>query len=101
MSIRLRRCMHDTDTFSQLLAVSLFTLITLSITFLFHVCSRLSPRINLFINIPLLILWVVGMGLLGWNMAGTLLHACSITNWGNDTGIMICNIYKALFAFVV
>jgi hypothetical protein len=41
------------------------------------------------------------MGLLGWNMTGTLLHACSITNWGNDTGMMICNIYKTLFAFVV
>jgi hypothetical protein len=41
------------------------------------------------------------MGLLGWNMTGTLFHACSITNWGNDTGIMICNIYKTLFAFVV
>jgi hypothetical protein len=64
-------------------------------------CSSLSPRINLFINIPLFILWVVGIGLLGWNMTGTLLHACSITNWGNDTGMRICNIYKTLFAFVV
>lgn len=41
------------------------------------------------------------MGLLGWNMSGTLFHSCSISNWGNDTGIMICNIYKTLFAFVV
>jgi hypothetical protein len=41
------------------------------------------------------------MGLLGWNVTGTLSHSCSISNWGNDTGIMICNIYKTLFAFVV
>lgn len=41
------------------------------------------------------------MGLLGWNMTGTLFHSCSISNWGNDTGIMICNVYKTLFAFVV
>jgi hypothetical protein len=41
------------------------------------------------------------MGLLGWNMTGTLFHACNISNWGNDTGTMICNIYKTLFAFVV
>ena len=85
----------------QLLAVSLLTLITLAITFLFHICSTLSPRVNLFINIPLVILWIIGMGLLGWNMTGTLFHSCSISNWGNDTGIKICNIYKTVFAFTV
>jgi hypothetical protein len=41
------------------------------------------------------------MGLLGYNMTGTLFHSCSISNWGNDTGIKICNIYKTLFAFTV
>ena len=34
-------------------------------------------------------------------MTGTLFHSCSISNWGNDTGIRICNIYKTLFAFTV
>jgi len=66
-----------------------------------HCCHNLSPRLNLFINIPLLVLWLLGVGLLGWNMYGTLGHTCDTINWGNKTGVMICETYKALFSFAV
>lgn len=34
-------------------------------------------------------------------MTGALGHTCSAANWGNNDGIMICQTYKALFAFTV
>ena len=34
-------------------------------------------------------------------MSGTLAHTCNTANWGNDTGIMICQTYKALFSFAI
>lgn len=56
---------------------------------------------NLIANFILLILWIVGLGLLGWNMAGTLGHVCNAVNWGSSAGIMVCRIYKALFVFTL
>ena len=41
------------------------------------------------------------MSLLGVSMSGTLKHTCSIENWGNETGILVCRIYKVLFTFTV
>lgn len=84
----------------MLLAVILLML-SLLIGTLLYFCIHLSPLINMIFNIPILLLWTVGMGLMIWNMYGTLGHSCSINNWGNDDGVMICNQYKAMFAFVV
>lgn len=88
-------------TFLIVLAASILTLICLILTLSIHLCTRLSPLFNLILNVPLLILWTVGLALLGWNIYGTLAHSCTKVNWGNDDGIMICQEYKALFAFVV
>lgn len=88
-------------TFLIVLAASLFTLCALTLTFLIHVCGTLSPMFNLVINAPLTILWTIGIGLLGWNIYGTLGHVCDTTSWGSSRGIMICQVYKALFAFTV
>lgn len=55
----------------------------------------------MFINIPLFLLWLIGLGLLTWGIYGTLSHSCTKVNWGNDDGIMVCQQYKALFSFVV
>ena len=79
----------------------MFTLITLFITSVVHCCHVLSPLVNMIVNMVLLLVWVVGLGLLGWNMAGTLGHICSSANWGSADGIMVCRSYKALFAFTV
>lgn len=86
-------------TFLFLMVVSLLTLISLTLTTILHSCHVLSPRLNLVINIPLLLLWALSFSLLTWNMSGTLTHICNVENWGNSTGIMICRIYKALFSF--
>jgi len=55
----------------------------------------------LVINIPLLTLWVVSVCLLAWNIYGTLKHSCTISNWGNKDGVLVCQEYKALFSFAV
>jgi hypothetical protein len=34
-------------------------------------------------------------------MSGTLKQSCTTENWGNDTGIMVCRIYKVLFTFTI
>jgi hypothetical protein len=83
----------------QLFGVSLITLITLTLTFAIHLCHVLSPLFNLIINALLTLLWLLGLSLLGWNMAGTLGHVCNAANWGSEAGIMVCRIYKALFTF--
>lgn len=46
-------------------------------------------------------MWTTGLGLLGWNVVGTLSHSCSSANWGSSAGMMICRTYKALFAFAL
>lgn len=32
---------------------------------------------------------------------GTLPHKCNSDNWGSDTGVMVCHIYKTAFAFTL
>jgi len=101
-----RLCLHNMArkmmlTYSQVLAASVITLVSLIFTTCIHLCTRLSPIFNLIINIPLLILWIVGLTLLGWNIYGTLAHSCTIGNWGNDDGVTVCQEFKAMFAFVV
>lgn len=55
----------------------------------------------MFINVPLLLVWLVGLGLLTYGIYGTLSHSCTKINWGNNDGITICQQYKALYSFVI
>jgi hypothetical protein len=32
-------------------------------------------------------------------MSGTLANLCDVEHWNEEVGIMVCRIYKALFAF--
>jgi hypothetical protein len=69
-------------------------------TFVLHCCCGLNPRVNALFNLGLFVLWFVGLGLLTWwSNRPTLSHKCNAQNWGGDDGIMICRIYKVLFAF--
>jgi len=88
-------------TFILLLAVSLLTIIALSTTIVLHCCCGLNPRLNVCLNAGLLLLWSVGFALLAWWSSGTLSHVCNKSNWEDETGIMICRIYKALFSFTL
>ncbi|ERF77033.1 hypothetical protein EPUS_07939 [Endocarpon pusillum Z07020] len=86
-------------TFLVLFGVALLSLLNLTLTLALHLFRVLSPLFNLVFNIFLLLLWVVGLSLLGWNMSGTLSHVCNSANWGSAAGIMICRLYKTLFSF--
>jgi hypothetical protein len=90
----------DADNLQMLLA-EILLLLSLTIGTILYFCVHLSPLINMIFNFPILLLWTVGMGLMIWNMYGTLGHSCSTANWGNADGVSICNQYKALFSFVV
>jgi hypothetical protein len=83
-------------TFLIVLAGTLPALASLLLT----ACLK-SPLTALILNIPILLLWSGGLILLGWNMTGALGHTCNAANWGSSDGIMICQTYKALFAFTV
>ncbi|KAI9858679.1 MAG: hypothetical protein M1813_007311 [Trichoglossum hirsutum] len=86
-------------TFLVLLGVALFTIMTQTVTIVFYFCRALNPTVNLAINAMLSVFWATGFGLLTWAMSGTLVHKCNATNWGNDAGVMVCRLYKALFTF--
>lgn len=88
-------------TLPQLFGVALLSLTTLSLTLGLYLCHSLAPLFNLTINFLLMLLWILGISLLGWNMAGTLGHVCSSENWGSDAGVMVCRLYKALFSFTL
>ncbi|KAL0256721.1 hypothetical protein SLS55_009118 [Diplodia seriata] len=86
-------------TFLLLLTVSALTVLFLSLTLVQHCCCGLNPRLNQVLNSGLLVLWTLGFALLSWWSSGTVGHVCNKTYWNDDDGIMICRIYKALFAF--
>jgi hypothetical protein len=84
-----------------MLLAALLSLLNLIVSYAVYCCARLSPLFNMIISIPILLLWTVGMGLLVYNIYGTLAHSCSTTNWANDDGVSVCGKYKAFFSFVV
>ncbi|KAF2269620.1 hypothetical protein CC78DRAFT_528823 [Lojkania enalia] len=99
----LRELSHDHYrlpwTFILLLAVSLLTLLSLTLTITLHLLHGLSPLLNLSLNSLLALLWTVGFALLTWWSSGTLSHVCNTANWDSGLGISICREYKALFSF--
>lgn len=53
------------------------------------------------VNSLLCLLWGLSWALLAWYMSGTLANKCDISHWNEDVGVMVCKIYKALFAFTL
>jgi hypothetical protein len=78
---------------------SFFSVAALTLTIVLHCCVGLKPDLNIAINGFLALIWAVSWSLLTWYMAPTLTHYCDIEHWQEDAGIMVCRIYKALFAF--
>lgn len=83
------------------MAASLACIAALLFTIVMHCCIGLNPRLNIFINSFLLVLWALSWSLLTWYMSGTLANMCDMEHWRAETGIMICRIYKALFTFAL
>jgi hypothetical protein len=82
-----------------MLAAALATTVTLAGTLLIYLLFGLSPFVNLCINGLLLALWAPSFAFLWYWTRKTLSQVCSPNTWRDDTGIMVCRIYKALFAF--
>lgn len=86
-------------TSHQILLTTVLTILCLLLTLVIHLCFHLSPLFNLILNVPLLVAWIASLGLLAWNIYGTLAHSCSTSNWGNSDGVNVCQLYKTVFAF--
>ncbi|KAE9969800.1 hypothetical protein BLS_005205 [Venturia inaequalis] len=86
-------------TFVFFTAASGTTVIALCTTIILHCCFGLNPRFNLFINGGLFMLWGAAFGMLSWWASKTLTHRCKVEDWNDETGVMVCRIYKALYAF--
>jgi hypothetical protein len=71
------------------------------LTSILYACFFLSPLLSLALNATIFLLYIVGYGLLTWNIYGTLGHSCSRLNWATDDGMMICRTYKAFYSFEV
>ena len=64
-----------------------------------HLMTGLNPRLNLVMNGALFFLWALGFSMLSYWAWGTMSHDCSVANWRDSVGVMVCQIYKALFSF--
>jgi hypothetical protein len=82
-----------------MLAAALTTMLSLAGTLLIYLLFGLSPFVNLCINGLLLALWAPSFAFLWYWTRKTLSDVCSAKTWHDETGIMVCRIYKALFAF--
>ncbi|KAE8374983.1 hypothetical protein BDV26DRAFT_24639 [Aspergillus bertholletiae] len=87
--------------FLVLLITVILSLLNYVLTTITHCCYGLSPRLSLLSNTICLLLWLISLGLLSWSMSQTILTTCNATYWATSTGITVCRIYKALFAFTV
>ncbi|KAI5817792.1 hypothetical protein BZA77DRAFT_26048 [Pyronema omphalodes] len=76
------------------------TLLHILLTSLLLFCTRLSPMYLIILDSLLLILWSVGLGLLIRALGRSLNASCTILLWGNDSGVQVCQLFKALVAFV-
>ncbi|RAL16380.1 uncharacterized protein BO97DRAFT_402794 [Aspergillus homomorphus CBS 101889] len=87
--------------FLVLLIATVLTLLNYILTTLTHCFYGLSPRLSLTTNTTTLLLWLIALGLLSYSLSHTILTSCTTTYWGTSTGINVCRIYKALFAFTI
>ena len=82
-------------------AASLFSIAALAFTIILHCCIGLNPRLNIAINGFLAVIWALSWSLLTYYMSGTLANVCDVAHWHEETGIMVCRIYKTLFTFTL
>lgn len=62
-------------------------------------CGALSPLLVMIIDGILSLFWALVFGTLSRAMGKTTFETCNAANWGNSDGIIICHLYKSLFAF--
>ncbi|KAK1146315.1 hypothetical protein N8T08_003102 [Aspergillus melleus] len=87
--------------FLVLLISSVLSLLNFILTTITHCCYGLSPLLSATTNSILFFLWLISLGLISYSMSHTIMTTCNATYWGTSTGINVCRIYKALYAFTV
>lgn len=51
---------------------------------------------------PLLCLfWAVSFGVFAHSLGSTIKHSCTTNNWGTGSGVRVCNMFKASYAFAL
>jgi len=88
-------------TLWTLQAASILTFLFLIGSTILYAFFGLSPLVNLIGNTACFLLWGPGFGYLWFYTSPTLAHVCNRKNWTGPTGIMVCRIYKSLFAFAL
>lgn len=81
---------------AALSAVSLLSVFALGISFC---CRALNPLFAMILEIILSLLWAFGAGILGKGMGGNTIRSCKV--WRTSQGIVVCHLYKTLFAFCI
>jgi hypothetical protein len=85
------------------MAVSLATILALTITIIFYNFTYLSPGFNLFLNGGISFFWVLGLALLSWSVSTShvLAKACTGSIWGGEAEAGVCRDYKALWGMTL
>ncbi|KAJ5525529.1 hypothetical protein N7494_012179 [Penicillium frequentans] len=87
--------------FLILLIVSLLSLLNVIFTSLINCACSLNTKLSIILNFLIFLLWALGLALLSYNMAHTILTSCTTEYWGNSTGENVCRMYKVLFTFTI
>ncbi|KAJ5634483.1 hypothetical protein N7528_002325 [Penicillium herquei] len=87
--------------FLILLIAALLSLVNVILTAFMNCSCGLSTILSMVMNAICLVIWAIGLGLMSYNVAHTILTSCSTQYWGNSTGERVCELYKAVFAFTV
>ncbi|KAL4978632.1 hypothetical protein BDW66DRAFT_9735 [Aspergillus desertorum] len=98
--------LHQADqkfpwAFLVLIIAAFLSLLSLVFTTILHCCYGLSPRLSLITNSTVFVVWAVAFVLLAWSVSHTILTTCNATYWATSTGIAVCRMFKALFAFAI
>ena len=78
------------------------TFIAVGFVIFTHAYGTLSPKASAIINALLLAGWLAGLAWISSKIGHMVLsHSCEISVWQTSMGMMVCRIYKALYAFIV
>lgn len=57
--------------------------------------------LNVIVNGFTGIVWIAAFSLLAWRMKSITFRGCTTELWGNDQGILVCQLYKVLFSAAI
>ncbi|KAE9375207.1 hypothetical protein N431DRAFT_402554 [Stipitochalara longipes BDJ] len=90
-------------TFIVLFAVSLSTIVALTVTICLYNFTYLAPSFNLVLNGSTSILWAMGFAMLSWSVRNShvLARQCTGKEFGGEAEAGVCRDYKALWAMAL